>query len=60
MIRPSSSPLRGRRRFAPAMSRASALGCNPLRGTFNLCTLANKKPPPLRGGGYFIGGGGGI
>jgi len=58
IIRPSSSPLRGRRRCAPALSRHCVARLNPLRG-FILKSSANKKTPTLSGWGFVIGGGGG-
>jgi hypothetical protein len=47
IIRPSSSPLRGRRRGAPALSHHFVARLNPLR-VFIPKSTANKKPQPFR------------
>ena len=57
IIRPSSSPLRGRRRFAPALSRHCVARLNPLvLGSFQYQPIKNPSPFGLR---FVIGGGGG-
>ena len=58
IIRPSSSPLRGRRRCAPALSHHVVVRLNPLR-VFIPKSTANKKPQPFRVEVLLGGGGGG-
>ena len=59
IIRPSSSPLRGRRRCAPALSHHFVVRLNPLRGFIPSSSQKPKKATLSGDLFWFFGGGGG-